>query len=153
MSALAKQSHTAFIRPDHDTIRFDTGEEESIAFVRQCVGRGSMKNQKQRVSREINDYFYWSPPWLLQRQRIADAESASPSTGIGVCTIVPDPIRINTPSQQCLIASAVRCVPSACWTCWTCFKKVKSCVEFLHIPRNLTKAFRLFISTAHGHLL
>ena len=35
-------------------------------------------------------------------ERIADAESARPCTGIGVCTIVRDPIRINTPSQQCL---------------------------------------------------
>ena len=35
-------------------------------------------------------------------ERIADAESARPCAGIGVCTIVRDPIRINTPSQQCL---------------------------------------------------
>ena len=30
------------------------------------------------------------------RQRIADAESARPCTGIGVCTTSTDPVRINT---------------------------------------------------------
>ena len=44
-------------------------------------------------------------------ERIADAESARPCTGIGVCTIVRDPIRINTPrtgrDRQITIADGI----------------------------------------------
>jgi hypothetical protein len=52
VNALARQSHTAFIRPDHDVIRFADGDEESTAFVRQCVGKNSIKQTQRRFTRK-----------------------------------------------------------------------------------------------------
>lgn len=52
VSALNRQSHTAFIRPEHDTLHFADGDEESTAFVRQCVNKDSIKPKQRRFTRK-----------------------------------------------------------------------------------------------------
>ena len=52
VSALNKQRHTAFIRPEHETLQFADGDEESTAFVRQCVDKDSANQNQKRFTRK-----------------------------------------------------------------------------------------------------
>ena len=52
VGALNRQAHTAFIRPDQDVIHFADGDEESTAFVRQCVNKDSNKQKQGRFTRK-----------------------------------------------------------------------------------------------------
>ena len=52
VGALNRQAHTAFIRPDQDVIHFADGDEESTAFVRQCVNKDSNKQRQGQFARK-----------------------------------------------------------------------------------------------------
>ena len=52
VSALNRQRHTAFIRPEHETLQFADGDEESTAFVRQCVDKDSANQNQKRFTRK-----------------------------------------------------------------------------------------------------
>ena len=78
--ALARQSHTAFIRPDHDVIRFADGDEESTAFVRQCVGKNSIKQTQRRFTRKGRQQQHRETSKGTSAARKVNVASASTST-------------------------------------------------------------------------
>ena len=98
VGALNRQAHTAFIRPDQDVIHFADGDEESTAFVRQCInkdsnkqgGQGRLFTRKHRQQPKHGDADNGTPIAFAGKRKVKVASASS----------TPEARRANNPIVQ-----------------------------------------------------